>query len=244
MSSKMSVSVCMATYNGSAFIVEQIDSILHQLGPLDELIVVDDASTDNTVQIIQRFNDARIKILLNERNLGHVRTFERCLTQVKNEIIMFSDQDDVWTEKHKEKLLEAFERAVGPRLAYGDFVEFSDKNGLEIRRYLPNFPRSNITRLGFLKLLILGKSRMFGCCSAINRELLTKVMPIPEKAVSHDQWIGYAVALTGDIKLIDQVITHRRIHSSNVTQPRRKLWVILKERIYFMYSIISRLFFQ
>ena len=237
------VSVCMATFNGSAYVHEQIQSIIPQLNPEDELIVVDDASTDNTIAIIEQFNDRRIKILLNKCNLGHVRTFERCLTHVTNEIIMFSDQDDRWTDDHIEKLLRGFDGATGPRLVFGDFQEFSDQNSLKIRKYLPDFPKSQITRLGFLRLLIMGKSRMFGCCMGINRELLDKVMPFPKRAVSHDLWIGYLAVLTAEINLVDQVITHRRIHTANITQSRRKLWLIVKERTYFISIMFYRWIF-
>lgn len=237
----MAVSVCLATYNGSAYVYEQVKSIMNQLRSEDELVVVDDASTDNTISIIEQFGDCRIKILRNKRNLGHVRTFERCLTQVTNEIIMFSDQDDVWTDDHLEKLLKKFEGSSGPRLVYGDFAEFSDQNGLGIRKYFPHFPKSPMTRIDFFRLLLLGKSRMFGCCMALNRGLLDKVMPIPARAVSHDLWIAYVATVTADIKLVDQVITHRRIHTANVTQSRRKLWKIFKERTYFISLMICRL---
>lgn len=237
----MAVSVCMATYNGSAYVHEQLHSIMHQLRPEDELVVVDDASTDNTISIIEQFRDCRIKILRNKRNLGHVRTFERCLTQVTNEIIMFSDQDDIWTDDHVGKLLKEFAGSSGPRLVYGDFAEFSDQNGLGIRKYFPDFPKSPITRIDFFRLLILGKSRMFGCCVALNRELLDKVMPIPARAISHDLWIAYVAALKADIRLVDQVITHRRIHTANITQSRRKLWKIFKERAYFISLMVYRL---
>ena len=237
----MAVSVCMATFNGSSYVYEQVQSIMLQLGPEDELVVVDDASSDNTIAIIEQFNDRRIKILRNTHNLGHVRTFERCLTQVTNEIIMFSDQDDIWMDNHREKLLKKFEGKSGPRLVYGDFVEFSDKDGFAVRKYLPDFPKFHMTRIDFLRLLVLGKSRMFGCCMALNRELLEKVMPIPALAVSHDLWIAYVAALTADVRLVDQVITRRRIHTANITQSRRKLWKIAKERSYFISLAISRL---
>ena len=63
----MKISVCMATYNGEKYIKEQLESILSQIGEHDEVIISDDSSTDNTVEIINSFNDCRIKIYKNTK---------------------------------------------------------------------------------------------------------------------------------------------------------------------------------
>ena len=67
----MDISVCMATYNGEKYIEEQLKSILPQIGINDEVIIVDDCSTDNTVNIIREINDTRIKLFQNDRNRKH-----------------------------------------------------------------------------------------------------------------------------------------------------------------------------
>lgn len=94
----MSISVCMATYNGAKFLTQQLESIIPQLNEEDELVIVDDCSTDNTLRIIQSTNDFRIKIFLNETNRGHVYSFGRALELASNDIIFMSDQDDIWLE--------------------------------------------------------------------------------------------------------------------------------------------------
>ena len=90
------LSVAMATYNGAQFINEQIRSILPQLGDHDELVIVDDASSDNTVELVGAFADSRIVLARNEVNRGYVRTFERALALARGEVILLSDQDDEW----------------------------------------------------------------------------------------------------------------------------------------------------
>jgi hypothetical protein len=92
------ISVCMATYNGSEYIREQISSILIQLGIGDELIVSDDTSTDNTIEIIQSFNDDRIKVVINSKCKSPIFNFENAIKQASNPLIFLSDQDDVWVE--------------------------------------------------------------------------------------------------------------------------------------------------
>ena len=90
----------MAVYNGEQFLKEQIESILSQLSAKDELIIVDDCSSDNSTGEIESFNDNRIKLLRNKNNLGHVKTFERAVLESKNLNILFADQDDIWADGH------------------------------------------------------------------------------------------------------------------------------------------------
>ena len=76
------VSVCIATYNGEKYILEQINSILNQISIDDEIIVVDDCSKDNTVDVIKSIDDTRIKIVINEFNLGVNCSFENALNWI------------------------------------------------------------------------------------------------------------------------------------------------------------------
>lgn len=71
------ISVCMASFNGSKYIEQQLESILIQLGSMDEVVIVDDASKDDTVLKIRNFNDPRIKLFENNHNLGVISTFEK-----------------------------------------------------------------------------------------------------------------------------------------------------------------------
>ena len=90
------ISVCMATFNGEKYIKEQIESILSQISLSDELVISDDKSTDNTLDIIRDFNDPRIKLYIHEKDHGFVRNFENALTKSNGDIIFLSDQDDIW----------------------------------------------------------------------------------------------------------------------------------------------------
>src|SRR6476469_4547127 len=90
------ISVCMATYNASRYIHNQIDSIRIQLASEDEIIISDDLSEDDTLKIIRRINDPRIKIIQGNAKLGIIKNFERALYAAKGDFIFLSDQDDVW----------------------------------------------------------------------------------------------------------------------------------------------------
>ena len=90
------VSVCIASYNGEKFILEQLNSILTQIHEKDEILICDDKSTDSTVEIIKKINDSRLKLYENDKNLGYTKNFERVLSLSKGDIIITSDQDDIW----------------------------------------------------------------------------------------------------------------------------------------------------
>ena len=89
-------SVVLATCQGEPFIGEQLDSILPQLAPEDEVVVADDASTDGTLEVIARRRDPRIRVLAFEKRVGYIANFQRAVEASLGDSIFFSDQDDVW----------------------------------------------------------------------------------------------------------------------------------------------------
>src|SRR5665647_351760 len=90
------ISVCLTTYNGEKYILEQIQSILCQIGYDDEVIISDDGSTDHTLKILNKQEDHRIIIHHNSNSKGIISNIENALTHAKGDIIFLADQDDVW----------------------------------------------------------------------------------------------------------------------------------------------------
>ena len=91
----MKLSICIATYNGAKYIEEQMRSILSEIKQDDEIIIMDDCSTDNTIELIKRMNDNRIKIHTNEINKGPTLAFDKAISLTNGNIIFMSDQDDI-----------------------------------------------------------------------------------------------------------------------------------------------------
>lgn len=106
---KPKISVCIPTYNGSQFLRECIDSILTQTFSDFELLIVDDQSSDNTVEIAEEYSakDPRIKVMRNPQNLGLVGNWNRCLEITKGEWIKFVFQDDLLAPECLEKMMAA-----------------------------------------------------------------------------------------------------------------------------------------
>jgi len=202
----MSVSICMATHNGARFVGEQIKSILDQLNEIDELIIADDASTDDTVKIIEGFKDARIRSLPSKAFNNPAKNFEYGLTHCIHDIIFLSDQDDIWYPNKIKVMTEALNecdlavcdcRIVDEDLntiASSFFERHNSKHGL-----VNNFYRSSFV----------------GCCMAFHRKILDRAVPFPDGIPIHDQWIGLIAQKYFKVKFIPQVLVDHRRHSKN-----------------------------
>ena len=127
----MTTSVAMCTYNGALFVREQLQSILSQNKPVDEIIICDDCSTDDTTNIIECVQqETSIKILLfkNNHQLGVNANFEQAIKRCSGDIIFLSDQDDIWEKNKVETILGYFETHPNKNVVFGD-AWLVDSNG-------------------------------------------------------------------------------------------------------------------
>src|SRR5437868_2195931 len=101
------VSVVMCTYNGSRFVAEQIESICSQTYKELQVIIVDDASSDNTYDIVTQWaaKDPRIQAYRNENNIGFNLNFNKACKLATGDFIAIADQDDIWELTKIEKLM-------------------------------------------------------------------------------------------------------------------------------------------
>ena len=218
----------MATFNGEPHLAAQIASILAQLDPTDELVIVDDASTDGTVGVIRAINDSRIRLVELARNQGHVETFQRALMEARGEYLMLSDQDDVWTPGRADLMISALSNA---HFVAGNLDQFGARQG-----GLANPLRPAMSRLRWRNIigLALGRRAYFGCAMGLRRELLTELLPFPPGLEAHDHWLAVVANLWGRFPHLEQAVVQRRIHASNLTPPSRRAWpAILRSRLRF-----------
>lgn len=232
---KPAVSVCMATYNGERFVVEQLQSILNQLTQEDEVVIVDDASTDDTVTKIKSLDDSRIRLLRNEENAGVQATFERAIRASSGEILFLSDQDDIWAPQKVERILEAFRSHPDVMLVVTDST-LIDENGT---------PTSSSYFAGRGKFhsglwVNLVRNRFLGCAMTFRAELLSDILPFPQqREVLHDIWIGIRTSLSGHRTLyIDEPLVLYRRHPATVTGRRT---LSLKRKLALRISLILAL---
>lgn len=225
------ISVCMTTYNGEAFVKEQIDSILPQLEKGDELIVCDDGSTDRTIKIIEDIRDSRIRLFINHFH-NHILNFESCLRKANGDYIFLSDQDDVWMP-HKVKTmlknLESYDLVCSNCIV-------TDKNLNHINLFFNDDPKK---KRGIIKNL--WHNQYLGCCMAFKREVLLRALPFPKNLITHDTWIGLISESIGNSIFINDPLILFRRHDHNTSNTCRKSNLSIAEMIHYRIILIRGL---
>lgn len=222
----------MAVYNGANYIREQIASILSQLGDNDELIIVDDASLDDTVAIIDSYNDRRIRIVHQEYNRGVVQSFGHALQEAGGEIIFLADQDDVWRTDKVEKFLEIFRAYPDITLLMSDLaiMDAAGNTILESRFKTKKF------HPGVLHNLM--RNSYQGSTMAFRRSILDYCLPFPCDIPMHDMWIGLVNQFVGKVMFINDPLLFYRRHGSNKSPETH---ASLMQMIYWRWSLMKNL---
>jgi|ERR1700746_1945378 glycosyltransferase involved in cell wall biosynthesis len=204
----------MAAYQGESYIRLQLRSILEQLSAEDEVIVVDDGSTDGTCDEVSALQDARLVLIRNSKNQGVLRAFETALSRCSGEIVFLSDQDDLWLPKKVKTVLDAFAHDPGLILVASDAI-LVDENGTKIGDSF--YAKRGRFRAGLWSNLLIGK--FHGCTMAFRSTLLRSALPFPPgRLVHHDTWIGCMNALLGGkTRYIAEPLVAYRRHPTNVT---------------------------
>lgn len=232
----MKLSVCIATFNGAPFIVRQLRSILKQLKIEDEIILVDDKSTDDTLNLVKAINDSRIKIFENSLNFGVVPTFNKSLSLASGDLIFLSDQDDEWESFKVKEITKIFKKSNVDLLVHDATVIFEGQGSAgSLFRMIKTSP-------GVIKNLI--SNSFTGCCMVFRKEVLDGVLPVPNRVgVYHDAWIGIFAHLNGfQVNFLKKKLIKFNRHESNLTTlKRRNLFYIILDRISLIISILSRL---
>lgn len=210
------ISIALATYNGEKYIEEQIKSILNQSFQDFEIVVQDDCSTDKTYDILKKLAtiDNRIYLQKNDSNLGFAKNFEKIVSECKGKFIAFSDQDDIWEEKHLEILLSIIgekDMACGNSLLvdqYNNSLGYTmkevvgienepSKEGMQWRLFFDNFVQ--------------------GTAMLVKKELCDKYLPVPEVVKYHDYWLALVASLNNGIAYTSEILLRYRQHGNNVT---------------------------
>lgn len=232
----MTISVCMATYNGVHYLPEQVASILAQMEATDELVVVDDASGDGTVAYLEGLRDPRIRVYRNEANLGHVQTFARAIGLASRPYILMADQDDVWVEGRAQAMRDAL--AAGTVLVSTNSA-YIDGQGHPIPPLNHGLNASDSRRHAVNILRIFtGHAFYYGCAMGLRAELRDIVLPIPRYVESHDLWIAMAANAMGSNAHLERITLRRRVHGKNLSVVRRPLARKLWSRALFLLSLL------
>ena len=229
------ISVCIATYNGEKYIKEQLMSILPQLGVNDEIIISDDNSTDNTLNIIKSINDNRIIIVTNKGKKGYTPNFENAIKNATGDFIFLSDQDDVWIPAKVQTCMEYFKSVD---FIVSDATIIDDKGNIIYNSFFSiRNPYStllgNIFKFGYL-----------GCCMAFKRKIIKVALPFPKKhkLCTHDNWLFLVSKTYYNVKIVNEKLIKYRRHNNNISSGGIKnttsLCFKVLYRLYLIYHLL------
>ena len=195
----LTVSIALCTYNGASFLSQQLDSLASQTHLPDEIIICDDASSDNSLQIANSFASTvsiPVRIHHNKLNLGYVKNFENAISRCTQDLVFLCDQDDLWHPEKIAQVVAAFNAEPDVGLVLHDFCWIDDNNqpypgpvetyGPQhlISAQLPKEIKENS-----ISVFMQPYPRAWcGCMMAYRRHFNSVVLPIfPGKG--HDDWI-------------------------------------------------------
>lgn len=213
MDSKPLVSVIMPAYNCEAFVGEAINSILNQTYRSFEYFIIDDASTDTTVEVIKQFKDPRIKFIQKLENTGYTKSLNKGLQLASGKYIARMDADDKAFPQRLEKQV-AFMESQPEIIACGSAYRIMDSR---ITKY---FPENNED----IKTMLLEQT-CFAHPTVMLRTAVLKEQNLvydesKEPAEDYDLWVK--LSKVGQLANIKEVLLEYRVHKGQVSKTRRK----------------------
>lgn len=237
------VSVALCTHNGAAFVGEQVRSILDQVPAPVELVVGDDASSDDTVAIIERSvarhraehptSHISLRVLSRDVPLGVTRNFEETIAACTGDIIALSDQDDVWPPGRLARLLPVFDDpAVALVHTDARLVDArGDDTGARLLDVLEASERERSALVsGDALAVLLRRNLVTGATVLVRRELAADARPYPAAWV-HDEWLAMLAASEGGLRLVPEPWLDYRQHGANVIGASEVTWARRWERL-------------
>lgn len=213
------VTVLLAVYNGEKYLAQQIDSILAQTVKDIKIVIRDDGSRDNSVDIINYYcNNYPDKVfcLYSEPTGSAKRNFARLLEACDDDYIMFCDQDDIWLPKKVEMTLAAMQKSEGdsktPVLVHTD-LKVVDQDLNVISDSFFEFQKLIQNDITLSRLLV--QNYVTGCTVMINRALKEKCKKIPKDCIMHDWWLALVAVIFGKLVCINEPTMLYRQHSDN-----------------------------
>ena len=244
----MGLSVAMCTYNGSKFIKDQLNSIIEQSRKIDEIIICDDCSTDDTVAIINEYIEKYpdlIQLIQNKVNLRSTKNFENAILNCTGDYIFFFFLDDIWDFFKVEKIIAKFE---GNNLLEGIFT--NGKLIDDFNETIPNtdmwdsfyFFEKNLDKpVDLLCLLKHHANMVTGATLCIKKTIVDLILPFPDltkKKFYHDEWIALILASRNSLDYINEHLISYRIHSSQqIGVNRKKLDDVIVPHPHLIYTL-------
>lgn len=223
----MKISIAMTTYNGEAYIEKQIMSILSQTRKADEIIICDDCSTDNTVDILQKILEREkctcCQLIENDVNLGYRKNFKKCIEMTSGDLIFLCDQDDIWGIKKIEIVEKIFRENKNVytlnsafTLIDGDdqVISYKSRKGFYNHDQIRGKAKANeLVHIDYSMILRYNISP--GCTMAFRKNLKKRYVNYTNSVLPHDWELNLLAGMKNGCYFLNKPLIKYRIHGKN-----------------------------
>jgi glycosyltransferase involved in cell wall biosynthesis len=222
----MKLSVAFIVYNGSNYMEQQLNSILNQTVKVHEIVVCEDNSTDNTREILEKYNKANpglFKILHNTQNLGSNKNAEKAIQHCNGDIVFLSDHDDEWLPNKVERTLQYFEQNPKMNGVFSNGYLMNAHSEVDPQNALwdsMSFPFEQLkNKPAILREYIhINENCATGAAMAFKRNLAFLDQPFPSiKFLIHDRWISMNLSIENSLGFIEDKLIKYRLHPKQET---------------------------
>ncbi|WP_310557102.1 glycosyltransferase [Flavobacterium sp.] len=217
----MKLSVALCTYNGSKYITQQLDSIIHQTEKVHQIVICDDQSTDNTMEILNGYQSKfpeLFSVHQNEVNLRSNKNFEKAISLCDGDFIFLSDQDDLWRNDKVEKTMAKFKEVPSAEAVFSnaDLINDFGENYTEYSLWdNVMFLEKEMEKPIDLLLHITQKTNyLTGATLCFKKQVKNVLLPFPNlNKLFHDEWIALVLASRKTLHYSTEKLISYRIHS-------------------------------
>ncbi|MFA7658028.1 MAG: glycosyltransferase [Candidatus Gastranaerophilaceae bacterium] len=237
----MKISVITASYNYAQYIEEAINSVINQSYSNWELIIVDDGSSDNSVEIIKRYceKDSRIKLFQHEngQNKGLKETLLLGIGHASGDWIAFLESDDFFAPDNLSKKVEIINKNPSPKLIFNKVEIIREKDVTEKRQQdleaIQNkLSKSNFPKNMFHEFYITNSILTFSCVMVETNALKNTDFDTPADTLL-DWWLWIHLAYKNDFYYIDEKLTHWRLHAeSYILKGKKPILYLVQAQAY------------
>lgn len=213
------VTVLLALYNGSKYIVPQLDSLLKQTKKIDQVLIGDDGSTDGSIRIVQKYIEEHHlenswSLHLNEINRGHAGNFIYLCHIADGEYIFFCDQDDIWMPDKVESMINIMERNTDIQFLYADVINTPRPDRKYEHEVAAVYDKS-IRKIEFNAENYFFKG--LGCATCVKGVFLKRMLPYWTEGWEHDMFFWACAIMTDSGYRYNYPVIWRRIHENNAS---------------------------
>lgn len=247
---KLKVSVVLATYNGAEYIEEQLISIYNQTQKVEEVLIFDDRSTDNTVEICKTFIEKNKldnwSISVNQTQSGVFHNFINGAFSSNGDVIFFADQDDIWLADKVKTMVDEFKTNPDILSLTTTFSRFEGRTILSSHVKHPNRKNNGLKNIDLNDFCnFFG---YLGMSMAISKDLMQKIdKDLSDqhgrflKDTTHDIYFNFISTLFNGLYHLDKVLTKRRSYDDSVSNKLQKQGIELYKGSRELYIISERI---